>query len=206
MADATSLKCPSCGGPLPIEHRFVRMVACAYCGTTSEITDEGLNPTGKFAKLVPLPTRFQVGLAGKLRGRPFQVLGRVRYQYDEGVWDEWYLAFDDGQPAWLEEDEGELILSQVERLRDPAPPFEQARVGAQFPVNGVAFFVTERCRAKVAGAEGQLFFRAIPGKPVNFLDGNIGGRVAFLEYTEDGIEFGVGEPIARHEIELEGGR
>lgn len=203
MAETTSLNCPSCGAPLPIEHRFVRMVTCQYCDTVSEVTDSGLDPTGKTAKLVPLPTQFAVGQNGKLRGRPFQVLGRVRYSYDEGVWDEWYLAFDDGDAAWLEEDEGELVLSRQEKLRTPAPPFDQAHVGSRIDVNGYPFFVTERCRARIAGSEGQLFFHAVPGRPVNFVEGNVGGRIAYLEYTEDAIEFGVGEPVPRNEIQVE---
>jgi hypothetical protein len=140
---------------------------------------------------------------GRLRGHPFRVLGRVRYGHEEGVWDEWYLAFDDGNAGWLEEEEGECILARMERLRTPAPPFEGARVGTQFDVNGHPFFVTERCRARVMGSEGQLFFKAIPGRPVNFVEGNVGGRIAFLEYTDDAIEFGVGEPLDRAEIELE---
>ena len=83
MADATTLKCPSCGAPLPIEHRFVRMVACQYCQTVSEITDQGLDPTGKTARLAPLPTRFRVGQKGTLRGRRehhVERLGVVRNQ------------------------------------------------------------------------------------------------------------------------------
>ncbi|MFN3650474.1 MAG: DUF4178 domain-containing protein [Armatimonadota bacterium] len=204
MADATSLNCPSCGAPLPIEHRFVKMVACQYCGAVSEVTDAGLDPTGKTAKLAPLPTRFRVGQRGRLQGRPFQVLGRVRYANEDGPWDEWYLAFEDGDAAWLEEEEGEYTVSRRERLRTPAPLFDEARVGSRWTVNDYPFFVTERCRARVAGAEGQLFFRAVPGTPVQFLDGNIGGRMAYLEYGEDEIEFGIGEPVPRSAVELEG--
>ena len=204
MADATSLQCPSCGAQLPVEHRFVRMVACQYCQTVSEITDAGLDPTGKTAKLAPLPTRFRVGQSGTLRGRPFEVLGRVRYTYDEGMWDEWYLAFADGDAGWLEEEEGEYTLSRQEKLRTPAPAFDQVRVGTQFDVNGYPFFVTERCRAQIAGAEGQLFYKAIPGRAINFLDGNVGGRTAYLEYTDEAIEFGVGEVIPRDDIQVQG--
>jgi len=204
MADARSLSCPSCGAPLPIEHRFVRMIACRYCDTVSEITDEGLDPTGKTAKLAPLPTIFAVGQRGKLQGRPFHVLGRVRYGYDEGVWDEWYFAFDDGSVGWLEDEEGEYILAKGERLRTEIPAFDAVRVGSRIDVNGHAFFVTERCRARVQGAEGQLLFKAIPGRPVNFVEGNIGGRIAYLEFTEDEIEFGIGEPVERGDVVVEG--
>ena len=204
MADAQALKCPSCGAPLPISNRFVRMVACQYCSSTCEITDEGLNIAGQSAKLIPLPTRFAVGQSGTLRGRAFQILGRVRYAHEDGQWDEWFLEMDDGSPAWLEEDEGEIVLSRVERLRTPVPPFDQIRVGTQLQVNGHNFFVTERCRARIAGAEGQLYFRAVPGRPVQFVDGNLGGRIGFLEFTDDAIEFGLGEPVERRDIKVEG--
>src|SRR5687768_4431898 len=203
MAEARTYNCPSCGGPLPIEHRFVRMVACQYCGMTSEVQRDSLAPAGFAAKLAPLPTRFRVGQIGKIRNMGFKVLGRVRYGYDEGVWDEWYLAFDDGDAGWLEEEDGEITLSRRESLRTVPPPFDQARVGTRFDVNGYPFFVTERCRAEVAGAEGQLFYRAVPGRPAQFVDGNIGGRSAYLEYGEESIEFGVNEPVGRDEIVLE---
>lgn len=203
MPEAASFQCPSCGAPLPVEHRFVRMVTCRYCDTVSELTDEGLNPAGKTAKLVPLPTQFFVGARGTLRGRPFEVLGRVRYAYDEGVWDEWYLAFEDGDAGWLEEDEGTYTLSRREKLRTPVPSFEEARVGSRFPVNDHVFFVTERVRARIQGSEGQLFYKAVPNRPVLFVDGNVGGREAYLEYTDDAIEFGTGEPVPRGDIVVE---
>src|SRR5688500_5257420 len=125
MADAT-LNCPTCGRPLKRDNRFVRMIVCQYCENLCEVTDEGLTPAGSMGKLVPLPTMFRVGLTGKLRGKFFQVLGRVRYRYDEGMWEEWYLGLENGAAAWLEEDEGEWTLAQVEPLQGPAPPFEQA--------------------------------------------------------------------------------
>jgi hypothetical protein len=203
MADIQTLKCPSCGAALPVEHRFVRMVACKYCDTVSAITDHGLDPTGKTARMAPLPSRFQVGLRGKLKGRPFQTLGRVRYSYDEGVWDEWFLSFDDGDAGWLEEDSGQVVLSRREPLLTTPPPFGELTLGSRFAVNDYTFFVTERCSARIAGAEGQLYYNAVPGRPVQFVTGNIGGRTAYLEYTDDAIEFGIGDPVTRGDLELE---
>lgn len=203
MAEARTYNCPSCGGPLPIEHRFVRMVACRYCGMTSEVQRDSLAPAGFAAKLVNLPTRFRVGQIGKIRTMGFKVLGRVRYAYDESVWDEWYLAFDDGSAGWLEEEEGEYTLSRAEALLSPPPTFDEARLGTRFVLNDHHFTVVERCRARVAGAEGQLFFRAVPNLAVNFVDGNIGGRTAYLEYGADGsVEFGVGDPLPMEDVEL----
>jgi hypothetical protein len=179
------------------------MVVCGYCGNTLSVQNDRLDPTGKTAALVDYPTRFSVGAIGKLRGKPFRILGRVRFEDEDGYWDEWYLEFDDGGIAWLEEEEGEYTLSRKQALTSQVPDFDAVRVGTRLNINGQPFFVTERCRARVAGAEGQLFFRVRVGQPVKFVDGNIGGRLAAIEYGDDEIEYGVGEVIEREEIEVD---
>jgi hypothetical protein len=204
MAEATQLNCPSCGGPVELTSRFVKMAVCAYCNNTLAVENDRLDPTGKTAALVDYPTRFGVGKTGRLRGKPFQVLGRVRYETDDGYWDEWYLQFEDGSVGWLEEEEGEYTLSRAEALTSAVPEFDAVRVGTTLTVNGQPFFVTERCRARVAGAEGQLFFRVRVNQPVRFVDGNVGGRVAAIEYGDDEIEYTTGEAIDREAIVLDG--
>jgi hypothetical protein len=204
MVEAHTLNCPSCGGRVELANRFVKMVVCPYCGNALAVSNDRLDPTGKTAALADTPTRFAVGQRGRLREQPFQILGRVRYEDEESYWDEWYLQFADGSIAWLEEEEGACTLSRAEPLTGPVPPFDEVRVGTTLAVNGRSFFVTERCRARVAGAEGQLYFRARPGRAVRFVDGNVGGRLAFLEYGEDEIAHGIGDPVPADAIVLEG--
>lgn len=203
MPEAKSLNCPSCGGTLDVANWFVRMVVCRYCGSTVAIENERLELLGKGAALVQSPTRFAVGLSGSLSSKPFRILGRVRYEADDGYWDEWYLEFGDGSTALLEEEEGEYTLSQKQSLASAVPAFEQVSVGTTLTINGQLFFVTERCRAHVAGAEGQLPYRVRPGQPVRFIDGNTGGQVAALEYSEEAIEYSVGAPLGRDEIVMD---
>ena len=198
------MSCPACGGPVELSNRFVKMVVCPYCGNTLAVQPDGLDPTGKSAKLADYPTRFSIGATGALHGKPYRILGRVRFQDDESYWDEWYLELHDGEIAWLEEEEGEYTLSRKQPLTTQVPSFEEARVGSSIYINGQPFFVTERCRARVAGAEGQLFYRVSPGQPVQFVDGNLGGKVAAIEYGNDEIEYTVGEPISRADITVDG--
>ena len=187
-----------------MENRFVKMVVCGFCGNTLAVGENGLDPTGKTAKLAQTPTRFSVGATGSLRGMHYRVLGRVRYADDESFWDEWYLELSDGSIAWLEEEEGQYTLSHAQPLTSAVPSYEEARVGSTINVSGQAFFVTERCTARIAGAEGQLFFRATPGRTVRFVDGNVGGRTAAIEYGEDEIELVLGEPLRRSDITVDG--
>lgn len=200
--EATSLSCPSCGGSVELANRFVKMVVCGYCGNSLAVENNRLDPTGKAAALVDYPTRFRVGQTGTLRGAAFRILGRVRLEDEDGYWDEWYLQFDDGSIAWLEEEEGEYTLSRKEQLTSEVPDFESARIGTTISINGRRFFITERCRARISGAEGQLYYKIRLNQPVRFLDGNLGGRPASVEYGENEIEYTTGEVIPRNEISL----
>ena len=200
--EATSLVCPSCGGSVELANRFVKMVVCGYCGNTLAVENDRLDPTGKAAALVDYPTRFRIGQTGKLRSSPFRILGRVRLEDEDGYWDEWYLQFDDGSIAWLEEEEGEYTLSRKTPLTSAVPDFDAARVGATITVNNQRFFITEKCRARISGAEGQLYYKIRINQPVRFLDGNLGGRLGSVEYGESEIEYTTGEVIAREEVLL----
>jgi hypothetical protein len=55
-------------------------------------------------------TRLFRGATGRLEKRPFVVMGRVRYSFGSGFWDEWFLEFGDGTIGWLTEDNHELAL------------------------------------------------------------------------------------------------
>jgi hypothetical protein len=203
MAEAKALNCPSCGGRLEQANWFVRMVVCQYCGSTVAIESDRLDLMGKSAALVQSPSRFALGRTGKLRGQAFRVLGRVRFDADDSYWDEWYLEFADGSSALLEEEEGQYTLSQKSSLTAEVPPFDAVRIGSTLTVNGQPFFVTERCRATVAGAEGQLPYRLRPGQPVLFVDGNLGGKVAAIEYGDDSIEYTIGDPLERADVVMD---
>jgi hypothetical protein len=99
--------CPTCGAPLDIENRFVKLATCDFCSSTLLVHDKGLDPTGRTSKLVELPSILYIDATGTLWDKPFKVLGRLRYQAEGSYWDEWFLTFEGGdQPGWLVEDEG----------------------------------------------------------------------------------------------------
>ena len=195
-----SMSCPSCGAPLDIKNRFVKMVTCDFCSQVMLLKDTGLDPTGQVAKLAELPSPLFVDATGQIQGRKFQVMGRLRYQYDAGLWDEWFVVFDDGRPGWLVEDEGEFILYHKETLSSPVPPFDQIAVGSVIPIAGRQVFVTEKGKAQIAGGEGQLAFNILPGEEVRYVDGNSGEDQISVEYTSDEIEFLVGRAVARDDL------
>ncbi|MBI4758805.1 MAG: DUF4178 domain-containing protein [Chloroflexi bacterium] len=201
MAERT-LNCAACGAPIEVESRFTTLVVCQYCGQTLYIHDDAVDPTGKTAKLVDYGSRLALGKAGAVRGRRFKALGRVRYNYEGGFWDEWFLRFDDGQVGWLEEDEGEYTLVFKTRLTSPLPPFGDIAVGSVVPVSQMRVFITEKGTGSVAGAEGEISFAARPGEQIQYIDGNAGGKAIRLVITRSGINLSTGEPLEFHDLQV----
>ncbi len=195
-----SMSCPSCGAPLDIDNRFVKVVTCDFCNQVMLLHDSGLDPTGQTAKLTELPSPLYIGATGQIFGKPFEVMGRLRYQYDAGLWDEWFVMFDKDRPGWLQEDEGEYILFHKETLTSPVPSFDEVAVGSVLPVGKHRMFITEKGTAQIAGGEGQLAFNILPGQEVRYLDGNSGEQQVSIEYTQNEIELSVGRAVPRDQL------
>jgi hypothetical protein len=197
---ARTMNCPSCGAPLIIESAFTKFLVCQYCGESLNVLDSGLDPTGKVAKLAEYPSRLSVGARGKVKGRGFQVLGRVRWESSDGFWDDWFIQTDDGQIGWIQEDEGDLTFVARSQLTAPVPPFDQVRVGSFIPLGKDRMFVSEKGQTQVLGSEGQLPRGALPGRPMQYIRGNAGGKAIQIVMDEDGIRMRAGEPLEFQDV------
>jgi hypothetical protein len=198
------LTCANCGGSLQIENQFIRAVTCRFCGAAYLVRgDDTLDPSGQSARLADYPSRLQVGMRGTIRGRAFAVLGRIRYAYDAGFWEEWQIAWDDGAPPdWLEEDEGYWTLFRRERVRSALPAFEQVRVGSTIQINNYRVYITEKRTARVAGSEGQ-FSSVFPLQGTfGYIQGGADNRTVSVNYWQDEIELSIGDELDHHEIKI----
>ena len=106
----TEIFCPSCGARHDIYNPGVITVVCDYCGTAVYWDEEKIETAGKQSILPEGFSRLYRGATGTLSQQRFFVLGRVRYSFGKGFWDEWYLEFNDGTLGWLIEDNHELSL------------------------------------------------------------------------------------------------
>jgi hypothetical protein len=196
------INCPSCGAPLQIESAFTTTLICTFCGASLLVRDTEVDITGKTAKLAEYPSRFAVGANGTVKGRPFRVLGRVRYQNSDGFWDDWFVEFSNQQPGWITEDEGDLTLGFKSRLTSPVPPFEQIRVGTFIPLGQDRLFVSEKDQGRVLGGEGQLSGLFVPGRSLQYLAGNSGNRAIRILWQDNSIELYTGEPLEFNDVRI----
>jgi len=198
-----ALQCTSCGAPVEIKNRFSKVFVCGYCDTHLRVSDSGLDIAGKHPKLADFPSVFQVGSRGTILGKPFTALGRMRYDYGGGHFDEWFLEFD-GATAWFTEDEGTCaIYTELEEASE-FPDVSTVRAGQTVMVDGRKVMIKEKGRATVVGGEGELSFYVEPGSQVTYIDGISEGKKVSIECTEDEIELFTGRVVMKKDIVVEG--
>jgi len=178
--------CPSCGAPHEIRNPGIVKATCEYCGNAVIWDEQRIQDAGKQATLPEGFTRLYRGASGRLLSKRFEVIGRVRYGFGGGFWDEWFVTLQDGRTGWLSEDNHELALQSP--LSDARVlPFAQYRPGTQIFVDKTEYLVQEIGEASCLGIEGELPKLVEAGESYPYVDASSpDGRYALgIEYDDD---------------------
>jgi len=196
------LDCPGCGSAIEIQSVYSSVIVCKYCNQCSQIEPNGLTAKGTNKTLLASPSKLQIGQEGQLLGSVYRILGRLRYEYSGGFWDEWFLLNDADQRIWLQEDDGEMTAFEKIEIDGQVPDYDASAPGQLIQVNGLNLFVLERTAATISGAEGELFFRITPGETVGCIDANAGGVNYSLEYADDEVSLNKGNAVSMDELDF----
>ena len=147
--------CPSCRAPVEFRPGAGQVKVCEFCRTVVFRGEANLESLGKVVELLDTESPLKLGLSGRYSGTPFTIAGRVQKSNPTGVWDEWYLEFEDERQAWLAESEGEWkLLFPLTNVA--APEVSSLEVLGTFALREKTFVVEERNQAETVAAEGQL--------------------------------------------------
>jgi ribosomal protein L37AE/L43A len=180
-------KCPSCGAQLKFRAFQSKVCICDFCKSTVVRDGSKLEDIGKMADIQDDPTPIQIGTDGSWDKANFTVLGRLRYEYEDGLWNEWYVQFGNGdRVGWLTEAQGEYTLTWAVKGTLPAlPAFTELTPGQNLNLGGKSFEVADIQSARVVAGEGELPFKVGMGyeAPVADLRNSEGG-FATLDYSD----------------------
>ena len=119
---APSITCPECGAPIARRNPWILVAQCEYCSSVVYWNQDGIEHSGKKSVLMEGFTRLYRGARGSLREHRFEVLGRLRYSFGGGLWDEWYITFENESGAWITEDDHQLaVQTPLSAPFDPNP-------------------------------------------------------------------------------------
>jgi ribosomal protein L37AE/L43A len=179
-------RCPSCGAPVEFKSAASILAVCDYCRSTLIRQGEDLADLGKMAALLEDRSPLQRGASGRWHGRGFALIGRIQLRYEQGLWNEWHLLFDDGKSGWLSEAGGEYVLTEPRWLAETAPRFEDLRAGEDLRLEGKTYTIANVLTAECVAGEGELPFKVGAGYPAPVADLRDEGKgFATLDYSDD---------------------
>src|SRR5450830_1680789 len=151
-----TVSCPNCGAPVEFKSHASVVAVCGFCSTTVMKDADAVKDLGRMSAVLEDFTRLQIGTSGSAYGRPFTVVGRSQLKYAAGMWNEWYLLFDDGGTGWLGDSSGLYTLTTEIPASGALPPFAELSPGRQYAINGERFMVAEVRTAACVGGQGEL--------------------------------------------------
>jgi hypothetical protein len=129
----------------------------AVCGSCqSVIARDGMAKVGTAASLPEDVSPIQLGTGGVWDGARFTVVGRVRWGWADGAWNEWLLQVSDGTTRWLGEAMGQFQL--LAEREDVAASLGVVALGDVVRVDGVDFIASDVKAVVCLGGEGDLPF------------------------------------------------
>ena len=187
--------CPNCGAPIRFRWSSAVQTVCEFCHSILVRRDVNLELVGKVADLPPDSSPIQIATEGVYRNRPFQVVGRILYEYEQGGWNEWHAVFSDGASGWLSDAQAEYAVSFAAAVPGLPAAANVAR-GQHYGFNGVTYEATCLTRAHYRGVEGELPFEYWDKDEVLFVDlESHDARFATLDYSDPQPLLFLGETV-----------
>jgi hypothetical protein len=195
--------CPGCGAPLRFAWSSAVQTACPYCKAIVVRTDVDLEKVGELADLPPDASPLQIGTAGEFDGRGFAIVGRIRYEWEQGNWNEWHLAFHDGGNGWLADAQLTYAVSFERPGEAPAVDAASLQPNQRFHLEGQEYVLTTVTQARYAGFEGELPFTTSGRNEMTFADlRTVDARFATLDFSAAQPVLYVGREVEYDELKL----
>lgn len=151
-------RCPNCGAPVTFKWSGAVQTACEHCRSVVVRRDVNLSTMGTVSDLPADSSPIQLGTEGRFDDVAFTVIGRLVYEYKNGGWNEWHLAFTGGISGWLSDAQLEYAVTRLATPPQSLPQANDASVGWQLAVDGQTLAITTLTRARYVGFEGELPF------------------------------------------------
>ena len=176
--------CPSCGAQVAFRSAASVMAVCEYCQSTLLKDADSVKDIGKMSEVLEDFSPIQLGSSGVYQGRHFSVVGRIQLRYEHGLWNEWYVLFDDSAPGWLSDASGQYVFTLDEGRDDSAPAFATLSPGYLYAAHGLTFSASDVRSARCVAGQGELPFKVEQGWQADVADFRYGTRFVTLDYSD----------------------
>lgn len=197
---AEGLSCPKCGGRIALRTNAAVTVACEYCQSVVDLSQEQAQIIGSMQSKTRPSLPIHLGMDATFQNTKFQVVGWMRLEgwddEDRWRWEEWLLASAQGEYRWLSysDDEGFMFQRKIS-LTSPvnrSDPFIQTATGPAA--------VSERAQARLTALAGELTWLAKVGEAYNYLEARSSKAHYTVEFSKTEVELFEGTPLPALEV------
>ena len=200
--------CPNCGAPIRFASPALPVKVCANCRSLIVRHDAGLERVGEAAMLPFDVSPVQIGTQGRFADQGFHIVGRIRWGWAAGSWNEWLALFDDGSSHWLGEAMGDFMLTTDCPITEASDALlreyaagRAPELGAVVVEGGVHYVTSDIKRATVLAIEGDLPFKADSDWTIDSVDfRSVGGQIASFQRDATGASFYTGQVVSLSEL------
>jgi len=180
------VSCPSCGAEVKFRSHASVMAVCEYCQTRVLKEAGAVRDLGKIASVLEDYSPIQTGSSGVIAGRAFTVVGRIQLRYNAGMWNEWYLQFDDSGTGWLGDASGQYTATTLRPPAGDPPAFASLRPGRQYQIGDERYTAADVRVADCVGGQGELPIKVDDGWQAKVADFRRGAHFVTLDYSDQG--------------------
>lgn len=160
------------------------MAVCEFCNASVLKDADSVKDIGKMSAVLEDFSPIQIGTSGVAGGRNFTVVGRLQLRYDAGMWNEWYLWFDDGVAAWLGDSSGQYTITTPRKVAASLPSFDSLVPGRTVAIGPNQCTVSDKRVAQCVGGQGELPFKVGEGYEARVVDFRFGPNFITLDYSD----------------------
>lgn len=192
MADSTN--CPQCGSPVGSTLPGLPVVTCASCDAMLVARGAELSAVGDSGQLPFDVSPIQIGTTLQVDGKRGDIVGRERWGWERGSWNEWLLYLPQGDYRWVAEESGlYMVMGPAEPRADVRKRLEEIdradrkALGETLQHDKVRYTVADIKRIRCIASEGRLPEMVSANMPRESIDLRSGdGRAMTWQSDENG--------------------
>jgi len=151
------LNCTQCGTELNLHFKHSKLIQCPSCKSTLFLEDESVTNFGEKSSLSQETTLLQLNKEFNYKGWYFRPIGKIRYAYELGFWEEWFVLDKEGQESWISVDEGDFVIEKALELNvKEIIETMSKRVGQTVKIQLQEYLISEKEQGVTQGFEGEL--------------------------------------------------
>jgi hypothetical protein len=172
--------CPSCGRPIKFEEKYSRIVACPYCSSILEFWKWELTKVWEQWEFIEFPSQFEVWKQIDWEWKKVYVKARLRYEYDWGFFDEFFVEINGKTYYILEDDWNIKIIKNWDWQKSDLWLLDK-KVWESVDILGKNIFVMETGIFKLTWIKWFVNSLLIPWKDYEYLDWIFWWKMFFIE-------------------------